>query len=341
MKAAFFDPYLDTGGGGERYVLTFALALEKAGWQVDLQWKDGKILPWLEERLGLDLSGVNIVEDIEKGTGYNLVFWLSDGSIPFLFAKHNLLHFQTPFHNVGGKSLFNRLKFARMNKVICNSEFTKNVIDREYGVSSHVLYPPVDTKGFKEGKKENIILSVGRFSQLQQAKRQDVLVDVFKKMCNKGLVGWQLVLIGGSNVGGEEFAHELKVLSRGYPIKILENAPFSQVKEFYGKAKIFWSAAGFGVDEKKQPQKVEHFGISVVEAMSAGCVALVTAKGGHKEIIEEGVDGYLWETASQLAEMTRSLIADERRRERVAEKAKKKATRFTEHSFAEKVLQLV
>lgn len=341
MRAAIFDPYLDTGGGGERYILTFALALKKAGWQVDLQWKDEKILPWLSARLGLHLGGVNAVPDISKGAGYDLCFWISDGSIPLLFSNKNILHFQTPFHGVGGKNILNRLKFLKIQEVVCNSNFTKIVIDREYGIKSRVLYPPVDTKEFKEAEKENIILSVGRFSQLQQAKRQDVLIEAFKKMCKKGLTDWQLVLIGGSNVGGEEFANKLKVYSKGYPIKILENAPFSQVKEYYGKSKFFWSAAGFGVNEKEQPQKVEHFGISVVEAMSAGCVPVVTNKGGHREIINDGVNGFLWETEKDLQSITSLLMLDERRSEQVAKKAKTNAVEFAEERFAEEVLQLV
>lgn len=341
MRAAIYDPYLDTGGGGERYVLTFASVLKKQGWQVDLQWADDKILPWLEERLGLHLEGVNLVEDIGKGKGYDLVFWLSDGSIPLLFAKKNIMHFQTPFHGVGGKSVVNRIKFLKIHEVVCNSNFTKAVIDHEYGVRSRVLYPPVDTEQFKETKKENIILSVGRFSQLQQAKRQDILASAFKKMCHNGLKGWQLVLIGGSNIGGEEYVQELKSLSKGYPIRILENVPFNQVKEFYGKAKIFWSASGFGIDEKEEPQKVEHFGISVVEAMACECVPIVTAKGGHKEIISDQKDGILWNTTENLIAQTQVLTEDERRREEIGKKAKEKAGEFSKQRFAGQVLRLV
>lgn len=340
-RAAIYNPYLDTGGGGERYVLTFALALKKAGWQVDLQWKDKKILPWLEQRLGLHLGGVNVVEDIGKGTGYDLMFWLSDGSVPFLFAKRNFLHFQTPFHGVGGRSLFNKLKFARINKVICNSEFTKKVIDREYGTKSTVLYPPVNIATSKNEKKENIILFVGRYSQLQQAKGQDVLVDTFVKMCKRGLSSWKLVLIGGSNVGGRDYVKDLKAAVKGYPIEILENLPYKRMVDYYNKAKLFWSASGFGIDEEVTPEKVEHFGITVVEAMAAGCVPLVLAKGGHKEIIKDQTDGILWNTTEELISQTLELTEDERRREEIGKKAREKAGTFSEGKFGEKVLQLV
>lgn len=341
MRAAIFDPYLDTGGGGERYVLTFAVALKKAGWDVELQWKDKKILKWLEERLGLDLSGIEVIDNISKGAGYDLCFWVSDGSIPLLFANKNIIHFQTPFQHVNGRSVTNRLKFLKINKIVCNSNFTKSVIDREYGIESQVLYPPVNVKDITPGKKENIILSVGRFSQLQQAKRQDVLVEAFKQMCKKGLKGWDLVLVGGSNIGAGDYVPQLKKEAKGYPIKILENAPFSEVKKLYAKSQIFWSAAGFNVNEEQTPQKVEHFGIAVVESMNAGCISLVTNKGGHKEIIEDGINGFLWDSIDDLKIKTLEIIKDERRIEEIAKKAIKSAKEFSEENFAKQVLQLV
>ena len=42
-KAAIYNPYLDTLGGGERYTLSFAKVLADEGWVVDVEWKDIKI----------------------------------------------------------------------------------------------------------------------------------------------------------------------------------------------------------------------------------------------------------------------------------------------------------
>ena len=54
MRAAIYDPYLDTGGGGERYMMTVAHTLKKEGWDVEVKWDSPKILNWLTERLGID-----------------------------------------------------------------------------------------------------------------------------------------------------------------------------------------------------------------------------------------------------------------------------------------------
>jgi len=85
-------------------------------------------------------------------------------------------------------NLINKMKFIRIEKVICNSFFTKKFVDIEYGINSIVIYPPVDVVKIKPKRKENIILSVGRFSQLTQAKRQDVLIRTFKRFLIKVLL---------------------------------------------------------------------------------------------------------------------------------------------------------
>ena len=158
MKAAIYNPYLDTLGGGERYTLTFAKVLSDNGWEVDLEWKDTGIKKSLEDRFGMDLTLINIVKDVKRGDGYDLCFWVSDGSIPALKARRNILHFQVPFQNLNGRSLLNKMKLFRVDKIICNSEFTRKVIDAEYGVESVVVYPPVDVEHIKSKRKENLIL---------------------------------------------------------------------------------------------------------------------------------------------------------------------------------------
>ena len=307
-KAAVINPYLDTLGGGERYSLAFVDALSQNADQVDVQWKNGKIKNLLEERFGKKLNeNISFVSDARRGDGYDVCFWVSDGSIPTLRARKNFLHFQVPFHRVGGNSLLNKMKLFRIDKIICNSNFTKEVIDQEYGVESVVIYPPVDVVHIKPKRKENIILSVGRFSSLMQSKKQDELVKLFKGI---DLDDWRLVLAGGIEIGADEFVQKVEKLAQGANIEIIKSPDFGQLREIYGKAKIFWSASGYGEDEKKNPGKVEHFGITVVEAMAAWVVPLVFNSGGHKETIQDGIDGELWESLSELKKETKNLIKD-------------------------------
>ncbi len=341
MRAAIFNPYLDTLGGGERYSLSFAKVLADTGHEIDVQWEDSNIKKRLERRFGMKLTDINIVPDVKRGDGYDLCFWVSDGSIPTLRARKNFLHFQVPFHRVGGNSLLNKMKLFRIDKIICNSLFTKKFIDQEYGVESIVIYPPVDIEHIRPKRKENLILSVGRFSQLKQSKNQDILVKAFKKMVDKGLVGWRLVVAGGVEVGVGDFLDKLEKVSEGYPIEITESPDFRTLKELYGKARIFWSASGFGENEEKNPEKVEHFGISVVEGMSAGAVPVVFAAGGHREIIKDSANGFVWARVSEMILKTKSLIDDPKTLRKMALSARRDSEAFSLARFEKEVRQLI
>lgn len=308
MRAAIYNPYLDTLGGGERYTLAFAKVLADANYSVDLQWVDDSILNKLESRFGIKIRGLRTVGNINRGDGYDLCFWVSDGSIPLLKARNNILHFQVPFTNVSGRSLLNKMKLFRINTIVCNSNFTKQIIDEEFGVKSLVVYPPVDIKPFRSGKKKNEILSVGRFSVLLQSKRHDVLIKAFRKFYDDGKKDWKLILAGGAEIGDKDLVDKLKEESAGYPVEIIKSPDFKKLQELYSTAKIFWSASGFGVNDLKEPHKAEHFGITLVEAQSFGAVPLAFNAGGHREIITDGENGYLWNTEDELIEKTNQTI---------------------------------
>ena len=125
-KALIFDPYLDTLGGGERYSLTFALACHLKDYAVEIAWPNDKIFSEAKSRFGLDISfaktnpaaynfftsSTNIISKFFFTRKYNLIFWLSDGSIPFLFSQNNILHFQYPFSSLRLNPVAkNKLKF--------------------------------------------------------------------------------------------------------------------------------------------------------------------------------------------------------------------------------------
>ncbi|HUC95001.1 MAG TPA: glycosyltransferase family 4 protein [Candidatus Saccharimonadales bacterium] len=341
MRAAIHNPYLDTLGGGERYTAVFAQVLLKNGYLVDLEWKDPEIKKTLEQRFGINLDGLNIVDDVKKGDGYDLCFWVSDGSIPLLHARNNILHFQVPFHGVAGRSLLNRMKLIRINKIVCNSQFTKKTVDKEYGVEGVVIYPPVDTLGIKPKRKENMILYVGRFSRILQSKGQEVLVKSFEKMFDSGLKDWKLVLAGGTEVGAGNYVNELRKTVSGYPIDIFENLDFKKLKDLYGKAKIFWSASGYGVNENKNPEKVEHFGITVVEAMAGGTVPVIYSAGGHTEIVVTNENGFLWDNPAKLINKTQDLVNDPSMLRKLALNARESSTKYSLAGFEKGVISYI
>jgi glycosyltransferase involved in cell wall biosynthesis len=333
MKAAIYNPYLDTLGGGERYSMAAACVFANSGYEVDVQWRDNSIKTELEKRFGIDLKEINFIKDIKKGDGYEICFWVSDGSIPLLRARNNILHFQVPFIGVNGKTLINKMKLIRISKIVCNSRFTRNIIEKEYGVKSLVIYPPVDINKIRPKRKSNIILSVGRFSQLTQAKRQDILVKAFIRLCKVGIDDWEFVLAGGSDVGVDDYIEKLVKMSKGFPVKIIENPNYNTIKDLFGVSKIFWTASGFGISVDDDPKKVEHFGISVVEAMAAKSVPIVFAAGGHKEIVKDNINGILWKSTSALVRKTAKLINNPKQLRSISKNAKKDSVIYSYERF--------
>lgn len=352
MKAGIISPYFKTLGGGERYALTFAQALLDKGWEVDISINSPEIVEEARKRFSLKLENLKMIDFNHLLIGnffkkfafqkkYDLLFWVSDGSIPWMFSQKNILHFQIPFHNLGGKSFLNSLKFKKINAVVCNSFFTKKVIDREYGIRSDVWYPPVSIDDIAPGNKKNYILAVSRFEKSMTEKRHDILIETFKEMINKEQKGWKLILCGGCTVGNDSYLSSLKEMAKGFDIEFKVNLSFSELKKTYAEAKIFWHAAGYGVDEEKFPEKTEHFGMTTVEAMAAGCVPVVLGKGGQKEIVEDGKNGFLWIEKNQLSQKTLDLIKNEKQLAQLSENAIIRSKNFSKEIFNQKIYGLI
>ena len=341
MKLGFYSPYLDTFGGGERYLLTLASNLSK-NHDVDVFWNDNTIKAPLTRFLKIDLAKISFVKNIFslnfyqkllKSRNYDLIFVLSDGSIPTTLSKNNILHFQVPFI-LRKPSLITRIKLSRYKWVIANSNFTKNFIDRSFGISSKVIYPPVDIKSIKSSiHKEEIILSVGRFSASQlHPKKQEVLIDVFKVLSKK-IPTWRLILIGQAKKEDQKYLRKLKKSTRGFAIKIIENASADELRHIYSKTSIYWHATGFSEEEDKHPERMEHFGIATVEAQAAGAVPVVINKGGQKEIVTNYKDGLLWSTKTELFDSTLKLINDQNLFIKLSKNAIKNCKRFRQEKF--------
>lgn len=223
------------------------------------------------------------------------------------------------------------------------SAFTQQWIRKYWGRFSAVLTPPVDVERFKPGPKGNKILSVGRFFEGSHNKKHAVMVRAFRELVDEGLRGWELHLVGGTTPGAihQEYLEKIRSLARGYPIWIHTDASLDQLTRLYSESAIYWHAAGFGEDERRDPMKFEHFGITTVEAMAAGCVPVVIAKGGQLEIVRHGHSGFLWNTIEELKEFTRWLIMNPALRQRMADTAVAESRRYGKAHFCQRLKELL
>lgn len=337
-RALVFNPYFDTLGGGERYLAGVIAALNQKGYQTIVAWKDQALPQQLQNRFNIPLSALvdpegytiitqgNLWQKLRYQLQFDFIFWVSDGSLPLLFGRKNVVHFQVPFHHISLPwTTFLKKKF--ISHIVCNSLFTKQIIDQTFSVDSTIVFPPCGQMNLK--KKEKIILGVGRFDGLLHSKRQDVLIEAFKKL---SAPGWKLILAGG-DIGTSTVVHTLQQAIGLFPVELIVNPTFDIVQDLYGKASLFWHAAGYQVNEQQNPEKVEHFGIATVEAMSAGTIPLAYDAGGQREIIQPGVNGYLWHTIDELVEKSKQIMDDEDLRRRLALKARSSSSSFNLEHF--------
>jgi glycosyltransferase involved in cell wall biosynthesis len=362
MRIGIYDPYLDTLSGGEKYMLTAASCLSEKN-DVTIFWDDPSIIDIAHKKLHIDLSKTTVKPNIFsrevsfpdrllKTRAYDLLIILSDGSLPVTLSSKTILHFQFPVEWVKGDDLITKTKLLKVNTIICNSQFTKKFIDKKFNVNSKILYPPCiagsDLKKFStqkdKEKKENMILTVGRYSPLSEGnsiKKIEVMIGVFKKMVDQGLRNWKFIAVVSFLKENEKYLDKLEDIVKNYPIKIIKNSSFAELEKLYNAAKIYWHATGFGEDLEEHPERAEHFGITTVEAMAHKVVPVVIEKGGQPEIVDDSINGFLWETQEELMQRTKRLMIDDNLREQMANLAQKKSQEFTIEKFCEELQKII
>lgn len=353
MKIGIFDPYLDSLSGGEKYILTAASCLSKKH-NVYLFWDDKKIVKKAKDKFAIDLAKVKVVSNIftpKTSSGkrflqskkYDAILFLSDGSIPLVGCRL-YIHFQFPVEWVNARPVITRVKIKRAKRIICNSKFTKEYIDKKFGVNSLVIYPPVDDFKAQLSKKENVILNVGRYGKLPNGtsfKKQEFLIEAFKKIIDKGINDWKLYLVISFAKKDSQNVQKLKKLAKGYPIQFFENIDLKGLKEIYAKSKIYWHAAGFGENLNTSPELAEHFGITTVEAMKNGLVPIVINAGGQKEIVSDRLDGFLWEQETELIAFTQELMQDVELFKTLSSQAIKNSAKFSKKEFCTQINEVL
>lgn len=227
------------------------------------------------------------------------------------------------------------------SKVVANSRYTAGWVDRWWGVEAEVLSPPVTMQGRRE--KRHMILAVGRFfdSESGHSKKQLELVHAFRRLLERGVQGWELHLVGGCSTRDRAYLERVRFAAGDAPVELHVNASGAELRELYSSAAIYWHASGLGEDPERHPDRLEHFGITTVEAMSAGAVPIVIGLAGQQEVVAHGRTGFLFSTVGELVELTELVIADERLRQRLGEAASAAATAYGAEVFDERVRGLV
>ena len=229
-------------------------------------------------------------------------------------------------------------------KFLSNSKYTAGWVKKLWDADSEIVYPPVRTT-VKPGKKVELMTSIGRFfdPSLGHSKKQLELLQAFTHMFSsrEGIGSWELSFVGGADSASRDYALAIRRGAIGLPVAVHLNAPREIVETTLATASIYWHGGGFGEDAALHPERFEHFGIAVVEAMAAGAVPVVFGAAGPAEIVRHGIDGFHWKTLDELQSFTRQLMNDEELRLKMSSAAQLRAADFGVDVFAKRISSLI
>ena len=150
------------------------------------------------------------------------------------------------------------------------------------------------------------------------------------------LNNWKLILAGGSQKDNQylqkiqNFIKSKKTTN----IEIKINISVNELKSLYNKSKIFWHLCGL---DQTDPSLIEHFGMTIVEAMQNKLVPIVFDGGGQREIVDHGISGFRVKSISELITYSIKLITNQDIMKDMSINSYKKSKLFTREAFDIKV----
>jgi len=309
LRIGVYNAFWKTAGGGEAHALQVAASLSRYGC-VDLIGEVDFDLDALLARFGLQpgrFRKVLLYPVAPRDTAaYDVFVNASFGSNLVSQATHSFYLVSFP-HRGASPEMLHSYTF------LPNSRFTQTWCDRWWGpTQSRLLHPLV--AGVPETdsrvRKQKLILHVGRFFPDGHSKMQHEILHRFRELLaqHPRHADWALVCAGGLDTSRQEclaYVESLAGLADHPSITLRPNIGRTELFQLYREAALYWHATGFGVtDPDQHPDRFEHFGISVVEAMSAGCIPIVHGIGGPCEIVDDPSFGSCFDSAASWIEAT-------------------------------------
>jgi len=219
------------------------------------------------------------------------------------------------------KFVVNRIKDeAKRAKIIANSRYSAKAISEVYGIKEpDVIYPPVDVeyfqRGYNEGKREDYFVSIARI------ERGKMLENALLLSAKSGIRG----IIIGSLIEKDYFKKLIKLRERlKANVEFLPNLPREELVNILSKAKAYF-----------HPTIGEHFGIPVVEAMSAGVIPIVPKQSGAFEVVPE----FSYSSIDEAVDILKGIVNNDNlglRRE-----MKERAMNFSRRNFKSKIMYVI
>jgi glycosyltransferase involved in cell wall biosynthesis len=346
----------------------FTLGQLSSAFGLDLSRVSERIVGGVSD--GFEILGrYNVFEQIRRSREltecYDLFIYCGHSVPPFCHAKHGLVYCHFPMNpspkipwqassrwvrrnrldrlvRGAGYQLLWKIRMQGYRAILANSLFTARWVERRWDLPAEVVYPPVELT-VPAVTKQNIIVSLGRFEGGSwESKHQLAQVSAFREFLTKVAGDWKMHLVGSCHSPQERaYLTSLQQAAEGLPVTFLVNAEREAVCTALAESKVFWHTKGLSNDDTEHPFEAEHFGIATVEAMRAGCVPIVMASGGQKEIMQDRVHGFLCKDLNELIENTVVVVGDECLCRTLSQQARRRSLAFTKEGFERRVAEIV
>lgn len=330
--AVIFTPFGIRPGGGERYVFSAARALSKTHRIVICSPEifSRARVEFLLNSLDIQQFAFDVCDFVHLKSAVpdvDIWFVMANEVVTALPAcgRVNIYHLQFPFPWRNTNS-FQFDVITSYDAIVVNSEFTRYWTERrlgEIGISKNppveVVYPPVKSIPAMRMRKIDgtlRIVTVGRFFVGGHSKRQDTFIKILARAREVTSQRIFAVILGSVHPSVEAqsyFEEILEAADELGDVQVVTEASNEEIVEHLNAADVYVHCTGYGISETVKPEEAEHFGITIVEAIRAGCIPLVYGVGGPAEIIQNSRAGLTFKSVDEAAGLLVSLGSDEHR----------------------------
>jgi glycosyltransferase involved in cell wall biosynthesis len=216
-----------------------------------------------------------------------------------------------------------RRALKKLDAVICNSHHTATVLSQTYRIPDRrlpVIYKSIDQKRYArcptgdEGGGRQVLFIGGNVQRKGLPTVIRAAPEVLERFPD----------VVFSIVGDNQNLDAMKALCRRYGVRRSFHfwgwQSHDQIQEHYRRATIF-----------VMPSLIEAFGVVFLEAMAAGVPVIGGDTGGTRELIQDGVNGFLVRPRNhrELADKIVSLFEDEAIRRRLIDGGRQTVGQFT------------
>lgn len=234
------------------------------------------------------------------------------------FREFGDLDYQLEFF-MGKKNSLNMLNCSGSNVIYISERVRQHYLSYIDDTFTDVVYDGIDTGYECEKKKEpaeTVVFLVAGY--LHRNKRQNLVIEAAHLLLRDGITSFEIWIAGKSSAMRDsiDYAAELRKSASDIPEHV----------KFLGFVRDM-AVLRQKTDVEIVPSAEEAFGRVTVEAMMAQMPVIASDSGANPELIEEGKDGFLFESGSalQLARQMKYVIQHKEWIRRMGTAGQKKA----------------